>query len=127
MADNYLENKMEQYRRGGAARETVRRRGRRVVVAGDDARLVLAEAARYAAEGCRVAVLAAPEGTPASVRAYPEALGTAVSLRRILHDWHEVDLLVVAGRAEGVAAELASQRALIPEALRSPQFAIIEL
>lgn len=127
MADNYLENKMEQYRRGSTPQQRRKRRGRRVVIAGDNAAAVLAEAARYAAEGCRVAVLSAPEGTPTTVRAYPPSLGPAEALRRILHDWHEVDLLVLAGRAPGVADELAAQRALIPEALRSAAFAIREL
>lgn len=123
MADNYLETKMEQYRSGV---RPVRRRcsGQRVVVAGSDSAAVLAEAARHAAAGCRTAVLAAPAGTPSTVRAYPASMPAAEALRRIIHDWHDVDLLVLCSDAPGVAEELERQRSAIPIPIRSTAFRI---
>lgn len=124
MADNYLETKMEQYRSGV---RPVRRRsaGQRVVVAGSDSVAVLAEAARHAAAGCRTAVLAAPTGTPSTVRAYPASMPAAEALRRIIHDWHDVDLLVLCGDAPGVEDELAAQRSAIPAPIRSAAFRVV--
>lgn len=123
MADNYLETKMQQYRSGV---RPARRRlaGHRVVVAGSDSAAVLAEAARHAAAGCRVAVLAAPAGTPSTVRAYPASMPAAEALRRIIHDWHDVDLLVLCGDAPGVAEEMERQRSAIPLPIRSTAFRI---
>lgn len=122
MADNYLETKMEQYRRGACGKSTRRPAGLRVVVAGPDEAAVLRAAAAHASAGHRVAVIAAPAGTPHTVRAYPLSMPAEEALRRILHDWHEVDLLILAGPAPSVADALHRLRMSIPEPLRSPGF-----
>ncbi|MBP3638344.1 MAG: hypothetical protein J6J20_00495 [Muribaculaceae bacterium] len=69
-------------------------------------------------------MLAAPAGTPSTVRAYPASMPAAEALRRIIHDWHDVDLLVLCGDAPGVEDELAAQRCAIPLPIRSAAFRI---
>lgn len=136
MADNYLENKMEEYRAGKRAAAPARSaRGcldprlsrARVLVAGDMAPVVEACAAAFAAAGARTAALARP-GACGTARCYDPATPPAAVAAALVHDWLEIDVLVIAGHdTSGVAAAVAQAREAIPAALRAPAFARINI
>ncbi len=136
MADNYLENKMEEYRAGKRATTPARSaRGcldlrlsrARVLVAGDMAPVVEASAAAFAAAGARTAALARP-GACGTARCYDPATPPAAVAAALVHDWLEIDVLVIAGHdTSGVAAAVAEAREAIPAALRAPAFTRINI
>ncbi|MDE6285691.1 MAG: hypothetical protein K2L99_01695, partial [Muribaculaceae bacterium] len=105
MADNYLENKMEAYRAGlnrpAAPARTPRgsldlRLARaRVLVVGDLAPVVEACAGAFAAAGARTAAIAAG-GDCGTARCYDPAMPVAEVVAALIHDWHEIDVLVIA-------------------------------
>lgn len=136
MADNYLENKMEEYRAGKRAAAAPRAaRGMldlrlsraRVLVAGDLAPVVEACARAFAAAGARTAAFGCP-GRCGTARCYDAACAPADAVAALVHDWLEIDVLVIAGSdVAGVAAAVEAARAAIPEALRGPSFTRINI
>ncbi|MDE6498617.1 MAG: hypothetical protein K2L21_08155, partial [Muribaculaceae bacterium] len=137
MADNYLENKMEEYRAGrnrpaAAARAPrgcidLRLARARVLVAGDLAPVVETCARVFAAAGARTAVIAAG-GDCGTARCYDPAMPVAGVVAALIHDWHEIDLLVIAGSdTPGVASALDAARSAIPAPLRAPSFTRINI
>lgn len=136
MADNYLENKMEEYRAGkrpAAVARTPRgsldlRLSRtRVLVAGDLIPVVEACARAFAAAGARTAAIAAP-GACGTARCYPCATPAADVVSALIHDWLEIDLLVIAGIDKaGVALTVAAAREAISAALRAQSFTRINI
>lgn len=132
MADNYLEKKMAEHMAGGprrtsratpaGARPGELRLGvgcLRVLVCGDSTAVAGAVAETLAGAGCRVAAIGLPHA-PASVRSYPAGTEAGVAAAALVHDWHEIDLLVVAGSAPGAAEDVEAARAAIPAPLRNP-------
>lgn len=134
MADNYLENKMAEHlarRNGGVRPAAGPRHGvlqlpyapRRVLVAGADEAIAAACARRFRDAGCRVARLGgeATEG----VRCY--GCDAAQAIAALMHDWHEIDLLVLAGAAPEAEEALRVAREAIPAPLRSARAATIAI
>lgn len=132
MADNYLEKKMAEHMAGGPRRTSRAtpagtRPGElrlgvgclRVLVCGDSTAVADAVAATLAGAGCRVAAIGLP-AAPAAVRSYPAGTGVAAVAAALVHDWHEIDLLVVAGSAPDAAEAVAAAREAIPAPLRNP-------
>lgn len=138
MADNYLENKMAEHmarRNGGAARRTTGQRTgvlqlsfapRRVLVAGPRRDLATECAEAFRAAGCRTAMLT-DAGSPAveGVRCYGGTAAEAIAA--LMHDWHEIDVLVLAGDDAEAEEALRTARAAIPEPLRAARAATIAL
>ena len=137
MADNYLENKMAEHiarqkTAGSPRRAAAPRAGtlqlpfppRRVLVAGPRADIALACARTFRAAGCRTAMLSA-RAPVEGVRCYA---GTpAEALAALMHDWHEIDVLVLAGPHPEAEAALRAARAALPEPLRALRAAAIAL
>lgn len=124
MADNYLERKMEEHlarksgrvQRSAAGSVDIRLAGRRIIVAGCMHELAARVAALLARAGGRVALVGAcAEGA----RCINAGADIAAAMLRIVHDWHEVDVLLTVGEDAEVVATLEQARATIPEALRS--------
>ena len=122
MADNYLENKMAEHMAG---RRTVRRtvagpvkfNPLRVLVAGCMLDIAEAVAESFIAAGCRVACLS--DIQVAGARCFSSQTGCREAIGRLMHDWHEIDLLILTGDAPGVADALAEARRALPPALRA--------
>lgn len=135
MADNYLENKMAEHmaRRCGVARPAAGpRRGvlqlpfapRRVLVAGGRADIAAACAEAFRTAGCRTAMLT--DAAPAEgVRCYGGPAAEAITA--LMHDWHEIDVLVLAGDAPEAEEALRAAREALPPALRAARAATIAL
>ena len=138
MADNYLENKMAEYRANGGKRPAQRRasgprRGvleiafppKRVVVAGPDSAMVRAVAEAFTAAGCRVGILG---GTVADgARCFPATADLAAAVGSLMHDWLEVDVLVECGEAPGVAGHIEAARKTVAEPLRAADYRRIHI
>ncbi|MBJ2183909.1 MAG: hypothetical protein JFR38_05265 [Muribaculaceae bacterium] len=134
MADNYLENKMaEHMARKGSGNTRCRSHAPsgprlglcRVLIAGDIDPVISAVAQTLSAAGARVALIGSPiEG----IRSYPAAQGAAAAVRHLFHDWHEVDILIVAGHdSSGAAGAIEAARTEIPEVLRSQRARTISI
>ena len=126
MADNYLENKMAEHlarRNGGVRPAAGPRHGvlqlpyapRRVLVAGADEAVAAACARRFRDAG------EATEG----VRCY--GCDAAQAIAALMHDWHEIDLLVLAGAAPEAEEALRAAREAIPAPLRTARAATIAI
>jgi len=129
MADNYLENKMAEHMAGNSRTAARRassggRQGfleikfppRRVLIAGNMNIAMTAAATALVNAGCRVAMLG---GTVAGARCFPADTGADSAISRLFHDWHEIDVLIIAGDAPGVAEALKQTRLALPAPLRA--------
>lgn len=120
MADNYLENKMEEFRSGKTKNRTPRKspgplRGQRALVAGEDIDKVLSTVSDLIKKDCRVAfflintpvrqedanLLGAEFARKSGSRFYPNGELTEKfiddTLSHLIHDWKGIEMLVAIG------------------------------
>lgn len=125
MADNYLENRMAEHMAGGRNNRSrtahpssaALRLGRRRVLVAGTSPAAGTIAAEFATAGCPAALLGG--GHAVGARCFPPDADPAAAIDTLIHDWHEIDILILAGEAQGIERTLHERRHLIPEPLRS--------
>lgn len=130
MADNYLENKMAEHMAGKRvvrrpAPGPIRFSPLRVLVAGCRHDVAAAVARRLLEAGCRTAC-AGGAAVPGA-RCFPADMAAEAVVEQLMHLWHGVDMLVLAGDAPDTLAALQRARAALPAPLRGADPRIVAI
>lgn len=143
MADNYLENKMEQYRSGRCASKSVRavRRGnmlnysfpeRKILFVGELNDLMSKFAGSLMEGGLRVAVLPEDSTDGDKARSLRDSAGAMIldrncDLQELAFDWRGIDALIISGNAPDGFMDAFNTLPEIPTCLTGEKTVVIKI